>query len=118
MNNDLIRRSEALDIIRSLKVTLGGREIFHPEAKKSVLGAIDDLPNVDAEPARRGRWLTEIYNMKTYETVTVPFESWKHSNAYCSECKAGALCNGHEEDVASRYCPNCGAKMDLEEMED
>lgn len=112
MNDDMISRTEAMDVIRSMTISLGGKEIFHPEAKKSVINALDDLQSVDAEPVRHGRWMTEIYDMKTYETKTVPFEYWKHSDAYCSECKAFALCNGHEEAVPSRYCPNCGCKMD------
>ena len=97
MENDLISRSALLE--------------------KECCGRIsgDDVrnaPAVDAEPLRHGQWLTDIYDMKTYETKTVPFEYWKHSDAYCSECKAFALCNGHEESVPSRYCPHCGAMMD------
>lgn len=50
MNNDLISRAEAIDVIRSMTVSLGGKDIFPREAKKSVLGALDDLPAIDAEP--------------------------------------------------------------------
>lgn len=47
-NDDLISRAEAIDVVRSLQVTLGGKQIFHPEAKKSVIGTLDDLPTIDA----------------------------------------------------------------------
>ena len=53
MNNDLISRAEAIDIIRSMTISLGGKEIFHPEAKKSVVGALDEIAAVDAEPVRQ-----------------------------------------------------------------
>ena len=33
----------------------------------------------------------------------------------CSACGGDALCNGIEEDVPSKYCPNCGAKMEVQD---
>ena len=42
--DDLISRSEAIEAVRSLTVFLGGEQIFHPEAKASVISAINDLP--------------------------------------------------------------------------
>ena len=53
MNDDLISRADAIDIIRSMTISLGGNEIFHPEAKKSVLGVLDEIAVVDAEPVIR-----------------------------------------------------------------
>lgn len=115
--NDLISRSallEALDklYMAALRKTGSSVETIYELDHLAML--VKDAPAVDAEAVRHGVWLTDLYNMKTYETYTVPFESWKHSDAYCSVCKQSALCNGHEEDVDSRYCPNCGAKMDAE----
>ena len=53
---------------------------------------IDDAPGVDAEPVRHGRWL-EHY----------PNDIW---DCYqCSCCKARRA-------NKTKYCPNCGAKMD------
>lgn len=51
-----------------------------------------NAPTVDAEPVRHGKWT--IYKE-------------------CSECCELALYNANEEFVLSKYCPHCGAKMDL-----
>lgn len=63
------------------------------------------LPTVDAEPVRHGRWITwaEAGN-------DVPSEELYE----CSACHDAAphLVSGF--DFLSAYCPNCGAKMDLE----
>lgn len=52
------------------------------------------IPSADVQPVRHGRWIdTDNYYMR-----------WK-----CSEC------GNHTRDARPPYCPNCGAKMDLEE---
>jgi hypothetical protein len=50
VNYDPINRTEAIELIRSLSITIGGKEIFHPEAKKSVIEALDTLPDLAAVP--------------------------------------------------------------------
>lgn len=57
---------------------------------------------VDATPVVHGRWITNKYG----ETV-------------CSECDnnalqilTGCLVNRHFEPHKSKFCPNCGARMD------
>ena len=50
------------------------------------------LDTADVVPVRHGRWLHR-----------------KNGVAYCSECKIDTV-----EDETN-YCPNCGAKMDLED---
>lgn len=61
---------------------------------------IDNAPTIDAEPVRHGRWI---------QSKTVP--TYHH----CSLCKAThrmkMSCNVY---VFTKYCPNCGAKMDDE----
>lgn len=52
-------------------------------------------PAADVEPVRHGRW--EIY--------------LDGDEIMCSSCKATFLT---EDGRGSRYCPNCGAKMDGE----
>lgn len=57
---------------------------------------IENAPTIEAEPVRHGEW--KICCDGYYP--------------YCSVCK--------EEPIGrkmSKYCPNCGAKMDLEESE-
>ncbi len=73
---------------------------------ESVMEYAEYLPVADVMPVKHGRWvsLTECAN----------------EGVYCSVCykkvyKADyALCNKKNK-VRSPYCPNCGAKMDLEE---
>ena len=59
-----------------------------------VLGMIYEMPNSDVAPVRHGRWL--------------PFHSTAAGDIqYCSACEIGCTWKPN-------YCPNCGAKMDLE----
>ena len=96
--NDLISRAEAIDVVRSLQVTLGGKQIFHPEAKKSVIGVLDDLATVDAEPVRHGWWIINKH----------------YGDHECSECGKGDFTVLDFKKHNMKYCPNCGAKMDAE----
>ena len=95
---DLISRAEAIDIIRSMTISLGGKEIFHPEAKKSVLGVFDDLAAVDAEPVRHGRWILSGPDL--------------HGNIRpkCSVCGRYRLAQWADH-IKCNYCPECGANM-------
>ena len=62
------------------------------------VGDIDDAPTIEAEPMKHGRWVYGDY----YDIGDV-----------CSECDwdSGMV------NPTLRYCPNCGAKMDLEESD-
>lgn len=68
---------------------------------------LDQAPTVDAEPVRHGRWV--------YDPDGMDFNlgAW-----VCSECKAkndnlgGLQRINPYHFVGSRFCPNCGAKMD------
>ena len=57
--------------------------------------AIEKAPTIEAEPVRHGRWIKN---------------EWVLNRVTCSECKC--YFDSLEADL---YCPNCGAKMDLEE---
>ena len=86
---------------------------------------INSIPAADVAPVRHGRWLLQVNNERTNYRWNVTAE--------CSECCdeekeiwAGFFPNVPDwlaRDVAlesaksvklSNYCPNCGAKMDLE----
>ena len=56
------------------------------------LDAIEDAPEVDAEPVKHGHW-AEIRN------------AYGELEGYLCEC-------GREVKSKDNYCPNCGAKMD------
>lgn len=59
---------------------------------------INNIPAADVAPVVHGRW---VYG----EDVDIQ----------CSVCGADAFTEGDYRQVKSRYCPNCGAKMDLED---
>lgn len=74
---------------------------------KLFCGLIDDAPAIDAVPVRHGKW---IYNPNAND--------WGIGGYVCSECSAknGNLPSGKVASpmvfVGSKFCPNCGARMD------
>ena len=79
------------------------------DAYLSFADEVDDFPSADVAPVRHGKW----------ESVKNP--QWPaYSHDKCSICgwwnTKNALCyDGHKKPGHSlNYCPNCGAKMDLE----
>lgn len=66
---------------------------------------IDDIynaPTIDAEPVRHGYWIGIEYD--GYADGCPVYDLWE-----CSECGLE-----HKGEDTPSYCPNCGAKMDLE----
>ncbi len=64
----------------------------------TVINELEMLPAADVAPVVHGKW---AYG----EDVDIQ----------CSVCGVDALTEGDYRQVKSRYCPNCGAKMDLKE---
>ena len=64
----------------------------------TVINELEMLPAADVAPVVHGTW---VYG----EDVDIQ----------CSVCGVDALTEGDYKQVKSRYCPNCGAKMDLKE---
>ena len=65
---------------------------------------IENFPAADVAPVVHGRWLG------------APLCG--NDNCRCSEC--GSWHNVHANlrgEIIQKYCPNCGAKMDLEETD-
>ena len=59
---------------------------------------IEDFPAADVAPVRHGRWFFKSPN------------GWA-----CSQCGEWGLMIDNRGICKSSYCPNCGAKMDLED---
>lgn len=62
---------------------------------------INEAPAADVVPVVHGRW--------------IPYDD--NSSWICSECKA-ENCYAYDNNIkrfTDKYCPNCGASMDLEE---
>ena len=66
-----------------------------------VLGMIYEMPAADVAPVRHGRWEARAIPRSD------PDGDWIALEYHCS------LCNRLEY-RKENYCPNCGAKMDLE----
>lgn len=71
--------------------------------KCNVYELLAELPAVEAEPVRHGRWIED------------------RTDVICSSC--GCRYNGElfcmsQEDDAFSHCPNCGAKMDATDTND
>ena len=61
--------------------------------------AINEQPTVDVEPVRHGRWIIKPDPYGFFDEIPV-----------CSEC--GCTTKMRE---TYHYCPNCGAKMEVED---
>lgn len=60
----------------------------------------------------------EIAHHKATDVAPVVHGKWIYGediDIQCSVCGADALTEGDYRQIKSRYCPNCGAKMDLED---
>lgn len=73
----------------------------------------DELHAADVEPVRRGRWKPLFESEITGWNPA--FAGCDPIGAYvCSCCNSEATYTCDDEFDLSNYCPNCGAKMDLE----
>ena len=82
----------------ALGIGKANREIFDNKAYadgwNAAIDVIVSAPTADVQKVKHGRWKFDRFD-----------------NAWCSVCHH---CGSNDTEV-SDYCPNCGAKMDLEE---
>ena len=80
---------------------------------KPLLDAVVDTPAADVAPVRHGKWI--FGKDLPYSWGQIPKNKY---HLYCSECLEQAFNRSEDNDpdfdVDTSYCPNCGAKMDLE----
>lgn len=89
--SDYISRDEIFSVWRSMP---------KPASISSLTDAINRTPAADVEPVRHGRW------ERSFEDYRQQLEGDK-----CSVCGFEYYGTGIRR---FHYCPNCGAKMDLE----
>ena len=89
-------------------------------SREDAADCIRYMDAADVAPVRHGRWIikhkhrggfrryTGIDDMGEQHTITVD-ERVEYDDRYCSEC------GKQSADNFLTYCPNCGAKMDLED---
>lgn len=95
----LIDGNRLLNLARSERDTCGKDYDFD-----GLLSDIENAPTVDAVPVVHGRWqwLSSTYDRTPCEMRYM-----------CDKCRHETIT--HEHKPWEKYCPNCGAKMDLEE---
>lgn len=94
---DYIRRTDAVKIAEKYGLANGSVLGRHTGLADCIASEISGLPAADVAEVVHGRW---IWN----EEGEIDWEQFYR----CSNC-------GDKEYWESNFCPNCGAKMDLEE---
>ena len=81
---------------------------FETDICVSMLMEIEEQPTIQLEQ-RTGYW----YPVGMVEAVGGESAQWGSAIAYhkCSECDEQALRDDFEQEVLSKWCPHCGAKM-------
>lgn len=99
--SDFINKKALYEEIQSLKITLGNKEIFDAEAKKTILKIIDEYPviKLDKEIPQKPE-LTAYGCDKNGNDI---YDEWT-----CPECRAWF----DVETERFSYCPECGQKID------
>ena len=78
---------------------------FSAEAFGKAARIIDQMPTIEAEPVKRGRW------NHRQDMDYVDQNGAEHIHGQCSECGLiHDFIDGHTAQY--KYCPQCGAKMD------
>ena len=86
--DEYIKKSYAVDAVLDVYYDTPDIDLSGEKFESAIL----KIPVADVAPVRHGKWLHR-----------------KNGVAYCSECEVNTV-----EDETN-YCPNCGAKMDLED---
>lgn len=113
---DYISREAAVKIAREYGFIQGNFEFgnrLHSVTADCIAIKIEGLPTADVEPVRHSYW--ESYDTSQYMgTDEFGEPKWRPGRFYiCHDrrCRRKTV-------VKSNYCPNCGAKMDLEDEND
>lgn len=77
----------------------------HPINMETPIEDLENAPTIEAEPIKHGRWERYYYSY------------FGRHQCVCSECKDSEYWKKYYCYGVESYCPNCGAKMDLEVKE-
>ena len=97
--HEYIEREAAVKIAEKYGLANGSALGRHTGLADCIASEIADIPAADVAPVVHGRWVE-----KEKYTFGIMYD--------CSLCEDRILDNGHHP---WNYCPNCVAKMDLEE---
>lgn len=101
MAKEYIEREEAIEAVRAYKGYFQDQiSTENMMLKLEAENVINDLETADVAPVRHGRWKVPVFT---------EMDEWFDSRVKCS------VCGGIEAAFARwKFCPNCGARMDLE----
>lgn len=74
-----------------------------------LLDLVGEIPAADVEPVVHGRW--ETFDSSYWRSTQYGVQAIDCVKIRCGLCGRGSA-------VRTNYCPNCGAKMDLEDGND
>jgi hypothetical protein len=111
--SDYISREAAIAYIREQSEELqkafeelGGESGIYADAYNDLAEDFHRIPAADVEPVRHGRWIS-------WEDADNCIPSPNRHE--CSVCHDAAQVLVNNIELLSNFCPNCGAKMDLED---
>ena len=91
--------------MKKLKISLDNDKHFtseasriHQQEHRHLIHLIEKLPAADVAPIKHGKWVPNSVMIRTLYA----------ENHHCSICLKNSI-------LTSKYCPNCGAKMDSED---
>ena len=108
MSEDLISRAAVVKMLHE-KAKSYNPSMFSTEGEcyiakviaMEVSQEVSDMPAVDAEPVKHGKWMT----------AGGMFPTERHGRKFCSACAKFALNDYFGRERLSLYCPNCGAEL-------
>lgn len=74
------------------------------DSAEGALSEIENFPAADVVPVRHGKW----------NRIKIPPAGYNLHGWQCSECGYVDEVSHSVAETAFPYCPNCGAKMDVE----
>jgi hypothetical protein len=85
------------------------RRGFTSDVANAVASVINDAPTVDVSPVVHGEWIDEVIGYGNGLPI--------HTVWHCSEWCGCTIDDGTDDpDALPHYCPNCGAKMDADQI--
>ena len=99
-----MEKHEALykDVSSLEVVSCFGRSTDFNDGVEFILDKLDAIPVADVEPVRHGKWIV-------WNGMDIPENHGRHK---CSECGEFAIKPKYGEEILTKRCLNCGARMD------
>lgn len=103
---DALHRELVVEMVKCMRMS----EETKGSMSERILNRLDEAPTIDAVPVVHGRWIIEGREFSVMGKDGF-IRSERKLTFTCSNPKCGVGIVGLEN---MNYCPNCGAKMDLE----